>query len=151
VLKSLHRLFRCWRLDRIFGSRRLAGLNPVSESLAEHAYRTEFHRSRKLVTATRAGALKLRAHGPNRPSTAICAESNTTLHGVMRKRPARAPGKLSFRSTNNCVFLYTSATNQVSEQDSDRRCPAGRLLLITSFAMGRSKLTAVNRRLSRSP
>ena len=70
VLKSLRCLFRC-RLDRILGSRRLAGLNPASESLAKHADRTEFHCSRKLVTATRAGALGLRAHGPNRPSAAI--------------------------------------------------------------------------------
>src|SRR5271166_5830974 len=43
VLKSLRCLFR-YELDRIL-SRRLTGLNPVSESLAEHAYRTEFHRS----------------------------------------------------------------------------------------------------------
>src|SRR5271165_1939407 len=66
VLKSLRRLFRC-RLERIL-RRRLAGLNPVSKSLAKHADRTEFHRSRKLIAASRAGALGLRAHGPNRPS-----------------------------------------------------------------------------------
>src|SRR5260221_13569834 len=71
VLKSLHRLFRCCRLDRILGSRRPAGLNSISKSLAEHAYRTEFHRSRKLTATVRAGALGLRAHGPNRPSAAI--------------------------------------------------------------------------------
>jgi hypothetical protein len=63
--------------------------NPVSKSLAKHAYRTEFDRSRKLVAAARAGALGLHAHGPNRPSAAICVESNTTLHRVVRKRPAQ--------------------------------------------------------------
>src|SRR5271165_6609503 len=55
VLKSLHRLFRSCRLDRIFGSRRLARLNPASKALAKHADRTEFHRSRKLVAATQIG------------------------------------------------------------------------------------------------
>ena len=42
---------------------RLAGFNPVSKSLAKHADRTEFHRSGKLITATRANALRLRFHG----------------------------------------------------------------------------------------
>src|ERR1700694_3175585 len=42
VLKSLHRLFQC-RLDR-FLKRGLAGLNPVSKSLAKHANWTEFYR-----------------------------------------------------------------------------------------------------------
>jgi hypothetical protein len=48
-----------------------------------------FHRSGKLVAAALADALGPCAHGLNRPSAAICAESNTTLHGVMRKQPAR--------------------------------------------------------------
>src|ERR1700688_1321098 len=61
MLKALRCLFRCG-LECIL-RRRLAGLNPVSESLAKHADRTEFHCSRKLVTASRAGALGLRAHG----------------------------------------------------------------------------------------
>src|ERR1700675_3192519 len=66
MLKSLRRLFRR-RLDR-FLERRLAGFNPASKTLAKHAYRTEFHCSRKLVAAARAGALGLRFHGPKRPS-----------------------------------------------------------------------------------
>ena len=41
VLKSLRCLLRR-RLDGILGSRRLARLNPASESQAEHAHRTEF-------------------------------------------------------------------------------------------------------------
>src|SRR5271157_1613796 len=77
VLKSLRRLFRC-RLERIL-RRRLAGLNPVSKSLAKHADRTEFHRSGKLVTTTRAGTLGLRAHGPNRPSVAIRASQRAWI------------------------------------------------------------------------
>src|SRR5258708_1981887 len=64
MLKSLSCLFQR-RLDR-FLDRRLAGLNPASKTLAKHAYRTKFRRSRKLIAATRAGALGLRAHGPNR-------------------------------------------------------------------------------------
>src|SRR6516165_1101794 len=59
VLKSFWWLVRC-RLDRLL-ERRLAGRNPASKTLAEHADRAEFHRSRKLVTAARAGALGLRA------------------------------------------------------------------------------------------
>jgi hypothetical protein len=44
--------------------------NSPSESAAQHAYGTEFHRFIKLVTAARAGAFGLRAC-PNRPSAAI--------------------------------------------------------------------------------
>src|SRR5262249_49174958 len=69
VLKSFHRRFRRW-LDRLL-ERRLAGHSPASKSLVKHADRTEFHCSRKLVTATRTGALELCAHGPNRPPVAI--------------------------------------------------------------------------------
>src|SRR4029077_1169225 len=68
ILKALRYLFRRG-LDRML-RRRLAGFNPLSESLAKHADRTEFHCSRKLITATRAGASVLRFHGPNRPSDA---------------------------------------------------------------------------------
>jgi hypothetical protein len=53
----------CCRVDSILENRRLAGLNHASKTLAEHADRTEFHRSRKLVAAGWAGALGLRAHG----------------------------------------------------------------------------------------
>ena len=70
MLKSLRCLFRR-RLNGILGSRRLAGLNPVSKSLAKHADRTELCRSRKLVATARTGALGLRFHGPTRPSAAI--------------------------------------------------------------------------------
>src|SRR5271166_348824 len=55
VVKSPVCLYWC-RLDRILGSRRLARRNPASESLAEHAHRTEFAIpcSGKLCTANRA-------------------------------------------------------------------------------------------------
>ena len=39
---------------------------------------------------------------------------------LLRNRSARALGKLLFRSTNNCAFIYPSASIQVSEQDSYR-------------------------------
>src|ERR1700740_1623370 len=87
MLISLYRLLQC-RLDR-FLERRLGGLNPARKSLAKHADRTEFHLSRRPIIATRAGALRPRVHGPKRPSAAIGAESNTTLHRVVRNRPAR--------------------------------------------------------------
>ena len=41
----------------------------------------------KVITAARAGALGLRYHGSSRPSAAT--RSNTTLHRVVRNRPAR--------------------------------------------------------------
>src|SRR5271167_4543628 len=82
VLKSLRWLFRYCRLDRFFGNGRLGGLNPIGKTLAQQADRAEFHCSRKLVTTTRTGALGLRHHGSSRPSAAIRAESNSTLHRV---------------------------------------------------------------------
>src|SRR5258707_4100975 len=118
VLKSLHRLFWCCQLDRILGSRRLAGLGPASKTLAKYAYRTEFHRSGKLVTAC-----NLRRKQHHAPPGGAKAASTT-------------PGILLSRSTSDCVFLYSSPQKQVSEQNSYRRCPAGRLVLITSFGNG---------------
>src|SRR5208283_6009477 len=53
VLKSLHPLFRCFRLDWILGSRRPAGFNPVGKTLSQQADRTELRRSRKLVATAR--------------------------------------------------------------------------------------------------
>ena len=87
LLKSLWWLVRC-RLDRLL-ERRLARLNPATKTLAEHTNRTEFHRSRKLVTAARAGALDVCAHSPSRPSAASSTESKTGLHREARNRPAR--------------------------------------------------------------
>src|SRR5580704_7453655 len=77
MLKSLHRLFRR-RLDR-FLERRLAGFNPGSKTLSKHAYRTEYHRSRKLVAADRADTSGLRFHGPNRPSDATRASQRAWI------------------------------------------------------------------------
>src|ERR1700730_6622800 len=68
VLKALRQPFRR-RLDRMF-RRRFARFNLWIESLAKHAHGTEFHPSRKLITAVLAGALELRAHGANRPPDA---------------------------------------------------------------------------------
>src|SRR6516225_6135655 len=98
MLKSLYNLFRCCRLDRFLGSRRLAGLNRASDSLAEHTDRTEFHRSRKLIAAAKAGALGLFAHGSNRPSVATSARRNTTLAPSGAKLASTAPDKLLSRS-----------------------------------------------------
>ncbi|MGA7881005.1 MAG: hypothetical protein WCD63_09070, partial [Terrimicrobiaceae bacterium] len=58
--------------------RRLAGLNVINECPVQHAHRTEFHCSGKLITATRADASILRFHGHNRPSDATKA-SQTVL------------------------------------------------------------------------
>src|SRR6516165_10310361 len=77
VLKSFRWLVR-YRLQRI-PSRRLARLNAASKTLAEHADRTEFHCSRKLVTAARAGALGLRFHGSDRASEAIKASQRAWI------------------------------------------------------------------------
>src|SRR6516165_6099187 len=51
VLKSSPWLLQCCRLDRFLRNRRLPGRNPAGKTLAEHADRTEFNCSRKLVTA----------------------------------------------------------------------------------------------------
>jgi hypothetical protein len=75
VLKTFHRLFRC-QLDRILGNRRLSGLSCASESLAKYADRTEFHCSRKLVTATRAGALGFPAHMKGTTTTEMTKDAN---------------------------------------------------------------------------
>src|SRR6516162_7111064 len=103
VLKS----FR-WLLQRrlnCFLERRLAGLSATSKTLAKHADGTEFHCSKKLVAAARAGALGLRVHGPNRPLVAIRSENNTALQRMTQNRPSRPLAKLLSRSRNNCVFL----------------------------------------------
>src|SRR6516162_5733060 len=71
VLKSLRWLFRYCRLDRILGNRSPAGLNPTGKTPPEHADWTEFHRSRTLVTTTRADALGLRFHGSNCPPEGV--------------------------------------------------------------------------------
>jgi hypothetical protein len=42
----LHRPFRCFRLDWILGSRRPAGFNPGSKSLAKHLVRNRVPRSK---------------------------------------------------------------------------------------------------------
>src|SRR5580693_7535845 len=57
MLKSLHRLFRCCKLDRILGSGRPAGLNRANKTLTEHTYRT--HSSRMLVATAWTSALGL--------------------------------------------------------------------------------------------
>src|SRR5260370_17991547 len=63
-----------------FLERRLAGHNPASKTLAKHADRTEFHCSRKLVTATRAGALGLFPRGSNPPSATFRAPALSPSH-----------------------------------------------------------------------
>jgi len=99
MLKTLFRLFGC-RVHRDLGSRRLAGLYPARQSLAEHTDRAELHCSREFTAAARAGALELRAHSPSRPPSAIRAK-NTPLHRVVENRASTAPGKLFSRSTSN--------------------------------------------------
>src|SRR5271165_7409498 len=112
VLKSLHRLFQC-RLDHLFGSRRLAGLNPASESFAQDADRTEFHRSRKLVTAARAGASVLLFHAPNRPSDAIKAShsawiSSSISAGSDTVRPTSSRNSTVYRFRNRWISVLTA-------------------------------------------
>src|SRR6516162_8203191 len=128
MLKSFWWLLRC-RPDRLL-ERRLAGLNPTGKTLAKHADRTEFHRSRKLIAAAWAGALGLFAHGSNRPSVATSARSNTTLAPSGAKLASTAPGKLLSRCTSNRVLRYTIPPNNVSEQNSYSWCPAASVEVI---------------------
>jgi hypothetical protein len=149
VLKSFRRLVRC-RSDRLLETR-LAGLNPASKTLAEHAHRTEFHRSRKLIAAVRAGALGLCAHVPNRPSATTATETKTTLHRVVRNRPAqRLVYCCPVARAIACSFILARQIifrNKIPTVGVLRRP-----VLITSWRRrGGSKLMALNRRLSRSP
>ena len=77
VLKSFRCPIRCWS-DPLL-ERRLAGLNTISQTLAEHAHRTEFHCSRKLIAAAWADASGLRFHGSDRPSQAIKASQRAWI------------------------------------------------------------------------
>ena len=132
VLKSLRCLFRC-QLERFF-QRRLARFNSARKALAKHAYRTEFHRSRKFVAAVQASALGLRAHRQP-PFGPDLSRKQHHAPPIGAKSGRTASGKLLSRSTNNCVFIYPSASNQVSEQDSRRDFLRHRVL-ITTFGDG---------------
>src|ERR1700730_15262206 len=145
MLKALHHLF-LYGLDLVHG-RRLAGRNRASKTPAKHADGTKFHCSRKLIAPGRADALGLRFHGPNRPSAAFRSKSNTALPRVVRKRPPQAPSKLLSRCTNKCVFLYTSASNHVSVQNSNRWCAAASRV-DNELRRWAIRITAVNLRLS---
>src|SRR5271166_3792905 len=103
VLKSVRRVLRC-RLERIL-RRRLGGLSPASETLAHHADRTEFHRSRKLVAATRAGAFCLRAHSPNRPSATTSGRKQRHAPPSGAKPTGTAPCILLSRSTKRMRYI----------------------------------------------
>src|SRR5271165_4095055 len=70
---------------------------------------------------------------------------------MMPKTAGTAPGEPLSRCTSNCALRYTSASNHVSEQNSYRWCPAASRVDNEFRRRGGSKLTAVNRRLSRSP
>jgi hypothetical protein len=110
MLKALRCVFRSG-LDRIL-RRRLAGFNPVSKSLAKHAYWTEFHCSRKLVAAARAGALGLRLHGFNRPSEAIKASqsawiSSSISAGSETVRPTSSRNSAVYRFRNRWISVLT--------------------------------------------
>jgi hypothetical protein len=77
MLKSLFRLFV--RVHRNLGSRRLAGRNAASKTLAEHANWAEFHRSREFIAAARADASGLRFHGSDHLSEAIKASQRPSI------------------------------------------------------------------------
>jgi hypothetical protein len=149
MLKSLHHLFRC-RTDRILGYRRLAGLNPASETLAKQTYWAEFHRSRKLAAAARAGALGLRAHGPNRPSAATSAKSYTTLHRVLRNRQAqRLANWCPVSQAIACSFILA---RQITFRNkiTNRWCTAASRVDNELRRWGGSKLTGGNRVVSQT-
>src|SRR5215831_14010644 len=86
ILEALQSLYWC-RLG-CFLERRLAGLSPASKTLAKHADWTECHCSRKLVTATRAGAFGLRFHGSDRPSGAIKVSQRAWISSSARSAAA---------------------------------------------------------------
>src|ERR1700730_6694706 len=73
VLKSLHRFLRR-RLDRILGSRRRAGLNPASKTLAKHAYWAGFVDPRERCAAYGTGLRLIDVLGHSRPSRLASAK-----------------------------------------------------------------------------
>ena len=86
-------------------SRRFAGFDPVSESLAKHAHQTEFHCSGKLITATRADAFVLCFHGLNRRSDAAGASQRRTAIDLAGSDTVRRPPRNSAVCfTKNLVF-----------------------------------------------
>jgi hypothetical protein len=140
MLKSLRCLVRCCQLER-FLERRLSGLNPTTKTLAKHAYRTRFHRSRKLVAAVRASALSLCAHSPNRP----LSESNTTLHKWCGNRPAQRLTYCSPVARAIREFRDNSPSSHVSEQNSCPWHPAASRVDNDLKLCGGLKLTTVRR------
>src|SRR6476646_1974053 len=104
------KLVRC-QFERVL-TRRLVGLGAASESLTKHADRTEFHRSGKLITAARAGALWLRVHGPNRPSDAIKASQSAWISssisvGSDTVRPTSSRKRAVYRFRNRWISVLT--------------------------------------------
>src|SRR5262249_49661856 len=106
-----------------FLERRLPGLNAADKTLAEHADRAEFHRSREFIATAWAGALGLFAHGSNHPSVATSARSNTTLAPTGAKLASTAPGKLLSRST--AIACYVTVPRQITFRN---QIPAARVL-----------------------
>src|ERR1700730_17902738 len=119
ILKPVARLFRC-RLSDILGSRGPTGFNPAGQTHAQHAYWPEFHDSRKLVTATRAGTLTFRVHR-------LCRHSALNLNRKQhRVRPngAEAAGvTLANCCTAPQTIACSSPSNQVLEQNFYPWCP----------------------------
>jgi hypothetical protein len=150
VLKSLQRLFRYCRLDHFFGSRRLARFNPLSKTLTKHADRTEFHCSRKLVAATRTGALGFCAHCTNCFSAAIRDEKNTMRIPSSWELGHAAAGILLSCCTSIRVLRYTTVLDRVSEQNFFCEPPAMRPADNELGRCSASKMTDVNRLVSQT-
>ena len=147
--RKVRRVLRC-RLDRVLGGRRPAGHNPTASPLrsmqtGQNSIAPE--NSLPQLGQVRWGSVLMGL-------TALQPQPEPKEHHAPpsgAKSASTAPGKLLSRSTSNCVFLYTSASNHVSEQNSCRWCPAASRVDNDLRRWGGSKLTAVNRRLSRSP
>src|ERR1700730_9185138 len=100
VLESSQHLF-CCRLEYIL-RRRLAGLNPVSKSLAKNADWTEFHCSRKLTVAGWTGASVLHFHGLNRPSDATRASQTEWISSSISAGSDTVRATSSRKKAANC-------------------------------------------------
>ena len=60
----------------------------------------------------------------NPPFSRILSQKQHHAPPIGAKSAGKAPGKLLSRCTSNCVFIYRSASNHVSEHNSYRWCPA---------------------------
>ena len=104
-----------WRDSVHLARRRIEGSSAVRLKRATYALQTltEFHRSRKLVTATRASALALRFHGSDCPSEAIKASQRAWISSsICSCMPGTALTSLPFEKTARLLAGFSCSNRK---------------------------------------